>query len=449
MKAKVKVKFKPHEGQISLSNEIRKSKAKFFTIAASRGFGKTAFILGDIIVPYALKNPGVQIMWVAPVNSVARTPIDEFFTPLVPKFLDEENKKPVWRYLYQKNEIHFYNGSKIFFKSAESPDSIVSKSFNVIVVDEAALIPATVFQQQILACARVGNPAVFLISTPRGRNWFYEYYQRGLDETKPMYFSAKRSWRSRPDYPKFLIEQMKELPPDIQKQEYEAEFLDKGGLVFQNINNILTGSPIYFEGNNQFWEHQLPPDIDTSYVVGVDFAKETDFTVVTVMDCIKKEVIEFHRFNKKPYNQVLKLIESVSNKYHGAEVIYDATGVGAGIEDFMSKTLNCIPFKFTNESKNALIQRLILSFDTKELILPNINTLRLELESFSFEITRTGKISYNAPAGLHDDCVISIALCNLYAHEHYSPQEVQVLEDIIDLNRQPDSFWDFIEDDDN
>jgi len=34
-----------------------------------------------------------------------------------------------------------------------------------------------------------------------------------------------------------------------------------------------------------------------------------------------------------------------------------------------------------------------------------------ELESFEYELTRTG-VRYSAPGGLHDDCVCALALAN-------------------------------------
>ena len=38
--------------------------------------------------------------------------------------------------------------------------------------------------------------------------------------------------------------------------------------------------------------------------------------------------------------------------------------------------------------------------------------MRSELESFEFQLTRTGKVSYSAPAGSHDDTVVALALAN-------------------------------------
>ena len=84
--------------------------------------------------------------------------------------------------------------------------------------------------------------------------------------------------------------------------------------------------------------------------------------------------------------------------------------------------------------------------------MPNIVTVKNELSAFTYTLTKTGKISYNAPAGFHDDIVIAIALANWYRVENaVSPSEVTVLEEIINHNNGPvvgpGSFMDFMNED--
>lgn len=447
----LKINYKPHSGQREATKAIRASKASFITLSCGRGWGKTTYVMGDIVLPYMYANPGCQVMWVAPVSSTARTPIDEFWVPNVPKF--DDNGRKVWEYFWQKNEIHLYIGgkvSKIFFKSAEAPDSIVSKGYNLIVVDEAALVPKQVFEQQILGCARKGKPLVVLISTPRGKNWFYEYWHRGLDSAKPLFTSIHQPYYKRPDYPDFLIEMMKELPPDIVRQEYHAEFVDSGGLVFKGLSDVLFGNQISFNSQNQYWEATgLGVDPMDNYVVSWDLAKQQDYNVFMVMNCRTRQIVEYHRENQTDYKVLTAKARALSEKYNNAPLIYDHTGVGAGVSDFLSDTLETVPYTFTNESKNILINKLILSVQNQEIQIPNIDTVRSELESFEFNFTKTGKLSYNAPAGRHDDTVIALALCNIYARDHFGTDEIHQIDDAIKLNQGVTSFYDFMANDDD
>jgi hypothetical protein len=71
------------------------------------------------------------------------------------------------------------------------------------------------------------------------------------------------------------------------------------------------------------------------------------------------------------------------------------------------------PFKTTAQSKPIMIEDLALSFETKELSLPNEEWLIDELESFTYIYDeKTRRVKYGAPHGVHDDGVISTALYN-------------------------------------
>jgi len=69
-------------------------------------------------------------------------------------------------------------------------------------------------------------------------------------------------------------------------------------------------------------------------------------------------------------------------------------------------------YQFTSQSKKALIDRLIVSIEGKKILLPNWDTMKNELDNYEYEVTSAGNIRTNAPNGMHDDIVISIALYN-------------------------------------
>ena len=114
-------------------------------------------------------------------------------------------------------------------------------------------------------------------------------------------------------------------------------------------------------------------------------------------------------------------------------MIFDSTGVGGGLADFLGSELNVVPFTFTNESKTELINKLILACEYGQISIPNIQTIREEFELFSYEMTRTGKITYSAPDGKHDDCVIAIALANYYSVENCGKGEVHEIDSFLNL----------------
>ena len=60
-----------------------------------------------------------------------------------------------------------------------------------------------------------------------------------------------------------------------------------------------------------------------------------------------------------------------------------------------------------------MIQRLIVAIEQRQVAWPAAwSTLTDELKRYEYALTPNGAITYNAPGGYHDDCVIALALAN-------------------------------------
>ena len=66
--------------------------------------------------------------------------------------------------------------------------------------------------------------------------------------------------------------------------------------------------------------------------------------------------------------------------------------------------------KYTNKSKQQLIEKLSIWIEQKRIIIPKHPQLIQELEIFGYQMTETGTMTYGAPRGSHDDCVNSLML---------------------------------------
>lgn len=456
--AKFKIEYSPHAGQMEVLTAIQNSKADIFVITASRGWGKSIFTTCSLVLPGMLHYAGYQVQWIAPTYKICKAPIDDvwFGTDEITgnRFIpqqDPETGFEFWDWKKGEMEMHIFNGSKMFMRSAENPNSIVAKGYNLIIIDEAALIDKETFNLHILPTARRMGCKIVLISTPRGRNWFYELYLAGQDMSKVEYLSFKQPWWKRPNYPLVLQRLMKDMPAHIREQEFNAEFISDGSGTFKNLEKVFLGDVIQFPSPQQEWQNIDKSRFDTeTFVVAVDLAKSVDYTVIVGMSVEKRDVVYYKRMNKEDYKLVLEEVRRVSKLLNDADVIFDSTGVGSGLGDFMSRDLNVFPFTFTNQSKNELIHKLIVACEYQEIKLPNIATMKEEFELFTYTLTRTGKLSYNAPDGKHDDTVIAVALANWMADQTYGTKEVFSLDTFFqvagDLNR-PKSFSQFMLDD--
>jgi hypothetical protein len=306
-----------------------------------------------------------------------------------------------------------------------------------------------------------------MISSPRGKkHWTYKYFLKGQDKKDVQYLSFQQPYTKNPHFSPVLANLIKDLPDWIYRQEYLAEFIEDGDAVFRGLDTCLFGPELNFDSQQQEWEVPEIKDLeieqpdgtkfirragDRRFIVAMDLAKSIDFTVICVMDIDTGECVYYRRMNKTDYREVLKHASQICARYNGAELIFDATGVGSGLADFLNNyDVTAHPYVFTNETKGDLINRLALSIEYQEIRIPNITTVKNELSVFTYTLTRTGKISYNAPAGYHDDIVIALALANWFRKENSGLDTVGVLEDIIQINqgrREDGSFRSFMEND--
>lgn len=471
--------FNLHDGQREVCDAIAKNQrsetpASIIELICSRGWGKTAFIAGGVLIPFLeYSQIPVKVMWVAPSYMTCMSVIDDFFKgineltgePLCPQFDDEGNQ--IWQFSHKASgpTLTWWNGCEVVFRSADAPESIVSKGFNLIIVDEAALIQDRVFRQQILGTARRGNVKIFLITTPRGKKHFtHEIFLKGQDPSNPMYLSFKQPYTKNPIFNPTLAKLIKDLPDWIYRQEYMAEFIDDGDTVFKGLYNAVYGPSITFPDTQQEWSKPVEDLKDElgrvtktkdqrNFIVSADLAKSSDFTVITVMCMDTGDIVYYKRVNKTDYREIIKMIEFTCKSYNNAPLIFDATGVGNAVADMLRNVdVAANPFTFTNESKGELITKLALAIEYAQISIPNIETIVGELSAFTYSLTKTQKISYSAPPGMHDDCVMSIAMANLYRLEHSMLGSIASIDDVLTINARggaPNSFREFMENDDD
>jgi hypothetical protein len=73
--------------------------------------------------------------------------------------------------------------------------------------------------------------------------------------------------------------------------------------------------------------------------------------------------------------------------------------------------LPIVPFTTTAASKPPLIQSLVLAFERQDIQWQDIPAATAELSAYETRVTpSTGRMTYSAPDGMHDDTVIARAL---------------------------------------
>jgi hypothetical protein len=69
-----------------------------------------------------------------------------------------------------------------------------------------------------------------------------------------------------------------------------------------------------------------------------------------------------------------------------------------------------IGYSLTAASKESLIDNLSMKLEKGEIRLMDLPPQTSELLAYQYELTRGRNAKMNAPSGMHDDCVIALAL---------------------------------------
>lgn len=374
--------------------EIFDSPARYKIVVKGRRFGLTKGAANDFI-KCALNREFKQGLWVDTVNVNIDRYVERYFLPALSLLPDAMYN---WRKQAKVLEIL---DSYIDFRSVDRPENIEGFGYDKAFLNEAGIIlnDEYLWHNAIRPMLWEFKPQTVIGGTPKGKNLFYQLSLRGQDTSQAEYDHFHFTSFDNPFLDiKALEEDMMSMPENVVKQEVMAEFLDDTGVVFRGVIDICTAAP-------------ERPKSGHIYVMGVDLAKVQDFTVLSVFDRSTNQQVYQSRFNQLEYPYVKKKIIETSKHYNDALVILDATGLGDPIADDLLRANTPVePYKLTNQSKKELIEKLAIYIEQQKIKLINLPETIAELNSFTYDISNSGRITYNAPVGFHDDIVIANGL---------------------------------------
>jgi phage terminase large subunit-like protein len=206
--------------------ECWKSKARFKIIAAGRRCGKSNLAI-KMLLAKALEAPeGSAVVYIAPTLAQARQ--------ICWDALIDQGKDLVKSAHVNNMDIVLTTGRKIHVRSGENKDALRGLKLYFAVIDEAAFVPEDVFTKIIRpALADLRGEAV-IISTPEGRNHFYDWFKLGQAGTDPSWKSWHLTTADNPTIPKEEIEEAKKtLSTLVFSQEFMASFATAGQEIFK------------------------------------------------------------------------------------------------------------------------------------------------------------------------------------------------------------------------
>jgi len=389
-------------------------------VAIGTKFGKSLAGGGAMTVAAPIKRQAL-FRWVAPIYSQSRIGYNYMRRMLPPEpFIAKNDSDLTLRFRHTDTIIQCFHG--------RDAESLEGEGVSGYVIDEAAKMKRAVYDSAKTTTTLTRGP-IILMSTPRGKNWFYKKYLEGVEEMArakfenrpPRMVSLTAMTADNPFVPRESIEEARaKLTARLFRQYYEASFEDDGE-VFEGLAYAFGGAVEY--SVNETW---LAPEHDSNMVfIGADWAKTKDYSCFIALNQDGR-MIGYDWFNKMPYpDQVERLYKfirdvkarsTVEGGPTSVDVLHDQNGVGEAINDIIDATntygWRITGLKWGNAEKELLVTGLQLSLDEKQLSLYAWHTLRTEMDSFEVNTSSIGNPIYSAPEGGHDDTVMSLVLAN-------------------------------------
>ena len=373
--------------------EIAQHPAKTKVLSMGRRWGKT--FMSNVIVGNALGHNG-KIAWIAPTYKNTRP----LWREIVKATADDVKAK---RMVVNRSDrtIETRHGGFLGIYSGDNIDSIRGEAFNLVVIDEAARIAEDAWNDAIMPTLADFDGDAILISTPKGKNWFYREWvagQSGDHDIASWQVSSEAN--PNPNIKKAFDKVRSRVPEHTFRTEWLGEFLD-GGEVFRRIIESATAA------------EQHEAQAGHEYVMGVDWAQSVDFSVLSVIDLTTGELCAIDRFNQIDYTTQLGRLEAMHDRFRPHVIISEKNSMGGPLsEALQQRGLPVQMFTTTNATKAEIIQSLSLAFERGSLRILNDNVLINELQAYEMTQLPGGAWRYSAPSGMHDDCVMSLALAH-------------------------------------
>jgi len=401
--------YNPTKPQKDFHQLVHEDKPFISCVVAGRQTGKTFYMQNDAVMR-ALNNPKHRMFWVSPIQDQANKvmkDIEGMFS----------NHQELWtqivkRYDRKHNEIYFYNGSFIKFRSADSGDNLRGATLDYIYLDEAAYMKLDFINEVLLPMVTRTGGRVCAASTFNGPNWFYDWYKEGqVEENWQQIKSVKKTYLDLND--RDVEKTVAGIKKSMTKAQFDQEFLCKpvsANALFSNVEDAII------------------TELNTSYeriYMGMDIGVAQDYTVLTAMT-EDYEVVDIDRFNYKEegmdYEEFKERIKAFYLKHDEklTAAYFEVNNNDLLFDDITDdeRMYKLIPFLTTAQSKPEMIRNLIKLFEDKKIKIPKNDELIKELYDFKSKRNAiTGNLQFSNTDGKHDDMVMALAICAYCATE--------------------------------
>jgi hypothetical protein len=296
--------------------------------------------------------------------------------------------------------LYLPNDIVIEVKSADRPETLKAVGLDVLVMTESALVDETAWyeslQPRLVSPHRLGK--AILNSTPRGKNWFYDMFQRGLNDGKFIASFHAPTWEN-PYIPMEEIEHLRQTMPKHKfEQEIEAKFVVNEQYVFTEylFSHFILPRKEY-------------PESGKVYIAGVDFGRVDDFTAVAIFEVSDTvyRMVDYLLVRHESYADILDRVIEKLVFWKVSYVAVETVAFQDVLADEISRHINATVKKISTSAsnKNDMIDKLVLKFSRDELYMIDSEDVKDHFKYVSWDGSR-----YKHDKGKHDDLMMASAM---------------------------------------
>ena len=371
------------------------SKAKRRVIVAGRRGGKTT---GVSILAIEAMLSGRRVLEAAPVANQTEafwTSCKKFASPLI-------RAKVVTKNETERRLEMAGNGGRIRCKTAFDADSLRGDYCDLLILDEYSLMKPDTWDEVGAPMLLDNDGDAVFIFTPKRKNHAHSLYARALGDDTGRWQAWHFTSYDNPYLSKPALDEITaDMTDDAYRQEIMAEFLENEGAVFRNIAACMTAEASTPEAH-----------IGHGLVMGVDWGKHQDYTAISLgcLDC--RMELSRDRFNQIDYILQRGRLQVMYDLWRPGAILAESNSMGEPIiEQLQADGLPVHGFDTTATSKPPLIENLALAIERGEWRFQSDMIWTAELEAYERKVSaNTGRSTYSAPEGVHDDTVMSRAL---------------------------------------
>jgi len=387
-----------------VQDEVRRSSARFKVCpwGRRRGKSKMGAVLGlEAALERTHGGAGVA-WWIWPSHKLGRIGWKQL------RIFGHQIKLaiPGSRVFEVERAVTIPGGGEVQMRSADDPETLVGEGLSRAIFDEAGIIQLRAWEESVSPALVDLEGDAFFLGTPKGRGGlFWPGWRRAEDDAETDWAGWHQTTFDSPHLPKAELERLRRdhkagrIPERVWRQEYLAEFLSDAGAVFRGVATAATA------------KEQTEAIAGHTYVFGVDWGKQADFTVISVLDVDEQALVYLDRFNRIDYAFQVDRLRSLYDRFLPIEIVAERNSMGEPlVEQIQRSGLPVRPFITTNATKAAAVEAMALAIETGKLRIIPDPVLIGELQAFEGKPLENNRTRYGAPSGLHDDCVLSACI---------------------------------------